>query len=639
ARGVDLAAQGSLSVAAREGIALFAHGRGASDVGPGREAGTDLSLGGQARYAVRLAPPGYLYNLIERKGIKYWQSYLVLEDSFLYQLSDNAPPQVMPEFNCARDVCGVDASMIDIPQADEVQNAWLLYSPSAMTAAKLEEYRKNAAAYGRQGRMQPFSPAGWLAKDTEQEHTLLADEVLKTAAEYVLFAQEGAARAAPLGKLLEQQMIPATLDAYAGGSPPDAAGRYAGRLGSLYNTMKRDGYGAVVAHDPIGITQALNDFRNAPLESLQGYLAATDAFGASNQRRMEIFEAIEEIRVGFEQGIIFDTQSRIDGMRKQLEASQAAWDHDFKTRGAMMMANQREVEAKFKKDRRLQEAEFKRALEEAKAEGPKKWREKYASRLDAQEMEAFSSKLNEHTRQAFALAEERVPDHIKWFGSERLKAPSVERKNLYMRGFMFNQEDIIASARREFAEIRAAAGEVGLASEIDAAQMQKMTKGLVSGFKSVDSAFDEWVRNQGKEEFSRRWVQSTNAGASSARPPAAPRCKPTASRWFSTTRSPRSPARCSAPGWAAASTRRSPRALAGCSIRGWARLPRNSPSTISCSKSRSTSSPTGTRGAARGATSNSSGARRARSPGKSTARWAGSSPTRASRPRPKSGRR
>lgn len=516
---------------------------------------TDLPLGEQARYAVRLTPPGYLYNLIDRKGIKYWQSYLVLEDSFLYQMTNNEPPQVPPQFNCDRTTCGVDASMIDIPQADEVDNAWLLYSPSPMTAAKLKEYKQSAEAYAGEGRMLHFSPAGWLTGNTDQKHTLLAAEVLKTVAEYVLFAQAGNPYGTPLGNLLEQQMIPASKDAFAG-APPDAKGRYGGRLGSLYNTMKRDGYGALVLHNPIGITQTLNDFRNAPLENLQGYLAATDQYGASNQRRLQIYEAIEEIRAGFEQGVVQSVSSFTEQHKQgsdQYFERQRNTARQLRAMGRIKEAEA--VEADIEKGLKTREANYRRAIEEARRDGTKKWKEKYASRLDTEEQERFNRKLKERTQQAFALAAKRVQDHLKWFESERLlqafdlydskdkgsgysfalqsaictlgmagceanqdkldewiKAPAVERKNLYMRGFMFNQEDLIQSAKREFAEIQAASSEVAVASAITAAHMQKMTKGLVSGFKSIDSAFDEWVRNQGKEEFSRRWVQSNDVG-------------------------------------------------------------------------------------------------------------------------------
>lgn len=516
---------------------------------------TDLTLGDEAKYAVRFTPPGYLYNLLERNGVKYWQSYLVLEDAYLYQLTNNEPPQVKPEFNCDPEVCGIDASMIDIPNAQEVNNAWLLYSPSAMSAAKLQEYKNNAEAYTDLGKMQHFSPADWLAGKTEQTHTLLAVEVLKAVAEYVLFTQPGNPMGTPLGNLLERQLVPAISAAYAG-MPPDAKGQYKGRLGSLYNTMKLKGYGAVVNRNHIGITQTLNDFRNAPLEGLQGYLAATDEYGSSNMRRMQLHEAIEEIRVGFESGVVQATAD-YNALHKigsdQHHKSHLNTARQLREMGRIKEAEAMEAEAeKFLK--RRNEA-YMRSIEEAKAEGAAKWKTKYASRLDQSEMDRFQKTLKTRTEEAFAVAENRAKDHLKWFESDRLilafdmydqqdknsgysfslqsaictigmvgcksneakldewiKAPSIERGNLYMRGFVFNNTDLIQSAKREFADIQSASGEVVVASAITAARMQKLTKGLVSGFKAIDSAFDEWVRNQGREEFSRRWVQSTNAG-------------------------------------------------------------------------------------------------------------------------------
>lgn len=517
---------------------------------------TDLALGDEAKYAVRLLPPGYLYNLIERNGVKYWQSYLVLEDAYLYQLANNEPPQVKPEFNCDPEICGIDASMIDIPNAKEVPNAWLLYSPSAMTAAKLEEYKNNAEAYTDLGKMQHFSPADWLDGKTEQTHTLLAAEVLTTVAEYVLFTQPGNPLGTPLGNLLEQQTIPAIQAAY-GGTPPDANACYAGRLGTLHFRMKRDGYGAVVAFNHIGITQALNDFRNAPLEGLQGYLVATDEYGASNLRRMQLHEAIEEIRTGFENGIVQAAEHFIDRHKESSDhyfAHQEATARMLRALGRTYDAEVLEGDIARMKAKRNEN--YKRFIDEAKVEGADKWKKKYASRLDQDEMARFQKALKKRTEDAFALAERRAKDHLKWFGSDRLvlafdmydqndknsgysfalqsaictigmagcrsndakldewiKAPSIERSNLYMRGFAFNNADLIKSVKQEFADIQAASGEVVVASAITAARMQKMTKGMVSGFKAIDSAFDEWVRNQGREEFSRRWVQSTAVGS------------------------------------------------------------------------------------------------------------------------------
>lgn len=516
----------------------------ALDPGKLGERVSDIKLSEQAKYAVRLMPPGYLYNLIERGGVKYWQSYLVLEDAYLYLLKNNEPPQVIPEFNCDPSVCGIDASMIDIPDAKEVKNAWLLYSPSALTAAKLDEYRTNAEVFGGNGKMQHFSPADWLSGTTKQKHTLLATELLTSVVEYTLFTQPGNPLGTPLGNLLEQQMIPAIEAAYAG-TPPDAKGRYSGRLGALYNKMKQDGYGAVVAFNPIGITQTLNDYRNAPLESVQYYLKATDEFGVDNQWRLQVHEAIKEIKAAFEKEVAFD----LEGRRKYREHMAKRDEELAKKWHATTPRKQTPLQKRLELDNA-------RRPEREAAEMADRWQKKYGHLLNEDEMNRFHTKLTEYTSKAFELAAKRAPDHLKWFESERLvdafdaydpadknsgysfayqtsvctlgvsgcpayddkldawiKAVSAERKNLYMRGFLFNNAELIKAAATDLPAIGAEAAKVAAASEIDFEKIRKFTKGLISGFKSLDSAFDEWVRKQGEEEFSRKWLRSTPVGA------------------------------------------------------------------------------------------------------------------------------
>ncbi|MCY1380240.1 hypothetical protein D9M69_680420 [compost metagenome] len=78
-----------------------------------------------------------------------------------------------------------------------------------------------------------------------------------------------------------------------------------------------------------------------------------------------------------------------------------------------------------------------------------------------------------------------------------LKASSVERKNLYSRGIYYNQDTLIAEVTTANQKIKDAVGQVDYASALTTAVMLKATKGLVDGFKKVDSAFDEWARNQG----------------------------------------------------------------------------------------------------------------------------------------------
>ena len=76
-----------------------------------------------------------------------------------------------------------------------------------MTSAKLDEFKKNAEAYGESGRMQHFSPADWLNGKTEQKHTVLAVELFSNVVEYALFAQTGNVFNTPLGKIMQEQMM------------------------------------------------------------------------------------------------------------------------------------------------------------------------------------------------------------------------------------------------------------------------------------------------------------------------------------------------------------------------------------------------------------------------------------------------
>jgi hypothetical protein len=509
---------------------------------------TDLALT-EATYGVRLLRPGFLYVLIERKGIKYWTAYKVLEDAFLYQFEPEQPPQVTPEFSCDRTVCGVNASMVGIPNAREVKRIWALFTPSVMTKAKLAEFKKNADAYAADGKMQTFSPAAWLDGSTSQPHSLLAPELFEKVVEYILYGQAGNAHQHPLGVAMQKQLFPATSAAYAG-VPPNAKGDYGGQLGSLFNSIRKNGYATLALWDHIGVTQELNDFRNAPLEGLQSYLMATDEFGASNQQRLQVYEAIQEIKTGFEHGIVQSTQDFIG----QHQHGSDQWFNRQRNvartlRAQGRIADAEAVEKDVEESLKARAVNYRKAIEESKAGGAEKWQRKYASRLDEGEMKAFRDKLNSHTTAAFAKANQRAADHMKWFVAERLldafdaydpisqasgfdfaiesaicsfglsgcevgeakidewvQATVIDRKNLYMRGYYQNQRELIEAARQAYADIQAEAAKVTEASAITAATMIKATKGLASAFKSTDSAFDEWARNQGNQEYSKKWV-------------------------------------------------------------------------------------------------------------------------------------
>jgi len=348
---------------------------------------SDLALT-NAKYAVRLLRPGYLYVLLERKGIKYWDAYRVLEDAFLYKFNPEDPPQVEPTFSCERHTCGINASMVAIPEAKDVPHVWSLFAPTPLTKAKLDEYKANAAKYVGEGKLQTFSPAGWLEGSTAQSHTLLAPELLTKVAEYILFTQPGNPYASELGKALEQQLFPANQDAYAG-TPPDDKGNYFGRLGSLYNTIKRVGYASFVLHDHIGVTQELNDFRNAALSPVEAFLAKREG-EADNQRRLDVMQAIEDVHGGVKAHLVKLNAQQIQNVdQANLPNHQASTARQLRAMGRIAEAEK--VEADIKEHERRKAQNRQRLLDGTDAD--EKWQRVYAKLLDQEEIGKFRTAL------------------------------------------------------------------------------------------------------------------------------------------------------------------------------------------------------------------------------------------------------
>jgi hypothetical protein len=461
-----------------------------------------------ARYAVRIVREGYLYVLIEREGVKYWQAYQVVPDSFLFQFTADDPPQRVTPFTCERTgLGGVNGSVVNIPDAKTVPNIWVLFTPDPLTKAKLDEIKLDPAGWVSKQVMQHFSPAQWVNGNRAQQHSLQAEELFAQAAEFILFKQAG--NASQLGQVMERQLFPACKDAYAG-APADDKGEYSGRLGGIYNLLKQQQYGAFVLPDAIGITQSLNDFRNAPLEGLQRYLAATDEYGATNQHRLEVYEAIQEIQSGMLAGVIGDAQAGIDEHRsmsdryyeRNLEAANAA-----RRAGDIDRAN--DIEAEMALQQANREKNYQAALDHARNHGGERWKNKYENRLDTEEIKTFDDTFTQRSESAFDKATQRAQDHIQWFEAPRLvsafdvydskntasnnffaiatsicsmgmasckqgedkldawiTAPVVSRSNLYMRGFYYNQDELIKAAQQAFAEIKTHAEKVELASEI-----------------------------------------------------------------------------------------------------------------------------------------------------------------------------
>lgn len=494
---------------------------------------SDLALA-RAKYAVRLLRQGYLYVLLERKGIKYWDAYRVLEDAFLYKFNPDDPPQIEPTFSCERQTCGINASMVAIPEAKDVPKVWSLFVTAPLTKAKLDEYKANAEKYVGEGKLQTFSPAGWLDGSTAQPHTLLAPELLTKVAEFILFTQPGNPFSSELGKALERQLFPASRDAYAG-TPPDDKGHYFGRLGSLYNTIKRVGYASFALYDHIGVTQELNDFRNAALSPIEAFLAKREG-EVENQRRLEVMQAIEDVHGSVKAHFVkLGVQQIAQIDQANLPNHQVGTARQLRAMGRIAEAEKIEADIKDHERRKAQNRQ--RLLDGTDAEA--KWQRVYAPLLDQDEINRFRNALETLSERCGQQANTRAADHLKWlkaprvvdafdvfdpndescgfeftrehlhcthgmFGVESNQATlaewmnidKVERSNLYMRANLYNHQDLIKKASENFGEIRRAAKADGGLEYVAPDKLAKYTKSVVDALKKSDSAWDEWLRDE-----------------------------------------------------------------------------------------------------------------------------------------------
>ncbi|MES2760126.1 MAG: T6SS effector BTH_I2691 family protein [Pseudomonadota bacterium] len=523
----------------------------------------------KSKYAVRLLRPGYLYLLLDHRGLRYWRAYQVLDDANLYEFDVDNPPQIEPQFSCDPILCGVNASVVSIPDPRNVKKMFALFTHAPLTKAKLSEYRASADAYAREGKMQTFSPADWLNGDTEQLHSLLGAELLTTVAEYRLFTEPGNpasphARpfATPLSQALNEQMIPATRDAY-GVAIPNEKGVYGGRMGALQDLIKRNGYAAFVLYDHIGITQELNDFRNDAFMPIDAFMGQRDGPGPDNRRKFDVYNEITEWRQLMEKGLVTNAEHSVeqaDYLRrvqreplfiddsKTMLADKAAKSGVVPTvRERQKFPRRKEWESahpaiveELERERQVDEDSY---IEFAQNKAKNDWRDRYAPHLDLMEMERFIAKMNGISKQSQTNANTRAAQHISWLKSERViraldvcdqedpisgealsaqifqcifgmegcaetervltdwaTAIHVERENLFLRAFTRDQKGVKEELDKSLSEVPEQTTGTTEFTVGPATSSTTASKGVVAAMKATDSALDEWMRQQGQSK-------------------------------------------------------------------------------------------------------------------------------------------
>lgn len=490
---------------------------------------TDLGLA-HAKYGARLLREGYLYVLTERERIKSWEGHLVLSSGQLYGFPVDTPPAIKPQPMCNRDQTSMHAYMVGIRNAHEVPNAWFLFTPSALTPAKLKDYKENAAAYAAQGKMQHFRPKAWLAKTTNQPHTLLADELHKNVIEYVLYHQQKGAHASPLGKAMGQQLFPAHTMAYTG-EPANDKGEFPGTLGNIHTTLKRNGGAVLVVNDHIGITQELNDFRNAALDELRPWLQKNHPkTGVTHERMLSVSGAIADVRSSLEQGKIARQTPFYAHQKKMAEERyEARRGFAARLRAQGRIEDAKKVDDEVTHAQQAIKANYAREMQRIKTEAPAVWK-KYNKKLAG--VDTFDNDFAQRSEKHNLVLQTRVDDHLKWLTNVRLvealnvydkthpangqqfqdeiglamhgmnysqqgwqtvlawmQSHSIKPDNLLLRGFCCNQEDVEKATGQALAQAKANAKEPDPWKALDS--LQAVFKDAAGAFKKTTKALEK----------------------------------------------------------------------------------------------------------------------------------------------------
>jgi hypothetical protein len=528
---------------------------------------TDLPLGTNATYAVRMAREGFIYVLIERLKFRYWKAYRVIEDAFLYEFNVDYPPTEKASFNCEVTECGTGASVISVENVDTVDNVWLLFTPWPMTDDKLNEYRANAVSYTSQGKLQHFDAKAWVAGNKQQPHTLLPENVMATVAECHLYRDKNPLYS-PLGETMRALAYPAMPMAF-GGSPVQADGTEGGRLGVVPQKLAKQNAAYFVLYDHIGITQELNALRNEAFKPIDNFMKERSVGGVDNVYAYDVYHAIGELRTAMEKGLVSDASDSVEmrDLKRRAKVEPIFPDDTEQMRRFKMQANNAYAHpsraqweaanphriAQFEAERERDEELL---FEQAQHNAGEQWRKDYAPLLDVGEMERFIGQMNALSTQARTAAEERTAQHLAWLKSERLLAAfdafdsndpksgdafqdevvrcilgmeatageavltewavasHVERKNLLLRAQFRDQEKVKREANEAFDQATAAAkSATGFADADFTKAITKAAKGLVGAMKLTDSALDEWLRyqEQGKNYLNPRSMVNVEA--------------------------------------------------------------------------------------------------------------------------------
>ncbi|WP_332605332.1 T6SS effector BTH_I2691 family protein [Acinetobacter sp. ESBL14] len=459
-------------------------------------------------YVAEMLDSGYVYQLVVRSsGRKEWYAYKVTPKGYLslFPIGKTAPVSV-PEFACKSATHTFMGSLITVPHnpKDKEKTTYLLYTHVALTQNKIKQMEQNPESFVQKGMWQKIDVEGWKGGNMAQQHCL-NHQNLKTSIHNL-----------------------------------NSFGNRIQHAFKQFNSLPKF-YASIVLYDPVGITVALNDFRNLAYAPVDEYLNIKDAMGISNQRKLDAAQQVDNLKGAlagsiqkFHTSREQETRTPLDGrLQGRLltlnEMSQAAAKRGDIQEVERIRLRKQEV---LREHEQLLQRRGNNAEQAIRLDTKASW-QTCDENLNYAEVEAFKAEAAKKYDTALIVANQRAMDHLNWINSESLLdglevydntdlqngcafkshvaamlfgmegatqaaeqidrwiiKPQFERGNLFIRGLYSNQNE----AKKLHEEI------VAKATDFTAVGI-KAVKGVVDFLKKTDSAWDEWVRNQNKNNI------------------------------------------------------------------------------------------------------------------------------------------
>jgi hypothetical protein len=386
-----------------------------------------------AHYAIRFIREGFLYILVRRSD--YWAYEGVFHSDNSGNLEARFPLEVSKNPNKIN-LRSIAIELLALKNPHLIEEARIFFVPDPLTPRMMEAIRKNEG--GLRDRLQSFDIAA-LAKNAKgAEDVLSREDIPKYLAEQIAFAHDQRNRNKMLSTVLEQQLFSGEVNA----NINSASASFAQMEAFLRYSAQQSGPEgfAVVLDDAIGITQALNNWRNAGIEdTLRPWLnRETNDQGilVSNERKLIVAHTFKKVREEFEtrsaanmldnELAILDAQLNNPEMRAGRNFEFTMGDWWDRVRGVPPKRGEKEWNEASGDYRREKEKGLRASIQKDLQKGVFKERfEKThidTGLIDLVAMQNHMDAFDAKCREAEVLQERRGNDHQVWVTSERLVA-------------------------------------------------------------------------------------------------------------------------------------------------------------------------------------------------------------------------